>query len=159
MKNDPDCYSQFSCAQPEGPRLRGKEESIGAHHSHNGPSIEHQTGQQRQEPCELTLVKTTEGRPKTLMWCDDTINFLNSHRTNNSYFSAYGLIINNVEDKKDRVQAFIYCRREGTSNVLEELIKTRFLAISISSPSTSCKSRSLTSLLGSRMIGSIAIGP
>ena len=58
-------------------------------------------------------------------------NSLKSKRTNNFSPSSIGGLIKNLEDRKDHIRAAIYCQRKGTQNVLEELIKTGILTISV----------------------------
>ena len=66
---------------------------------------------------------------KVVVWHDVVNNNISSHRTNNYRPAGVEELTNYLKSKKQQILAIVYCRREGTPDLLSQLLGTGVLII------------------------------
>ena len=66
---------------------------------------------------------------KVVLWHDVVNNTNSSHRTNNYCPAGVEELTNYLKSKKQQILAIVYCRREGTPDLFNQLLGTGVLII------------------------------
>ena len=70
-------------------------------------------------------------RKDLVVWHDLINNTISRHKSNNYQLSSVPELISFLRTNKDRFSAIVYCRRIATEDILQELLKSEVLVLSV----------------------------
>ena len=86
-------------------------------------------------------------KSKIVIWHDVISNTITKHRSNNNTASSVEDLLEALRNYRDRIEAIVYTRREGTIDIFPELLKTQIKVLKAQSTLVSRRKSNDTKVL------------